>query len=40
MREIISGPGTVLGLPEIGIELPLSEIYDRVEFDPTPESIE
>ena len=37
VREIASGRNAVLSLPEIGIELPLSEIYDRVEFETTSE---
>jgi Uma2 family endonuclease len=28
----VLGPDTVLGLPEIGIELPLAELYEDVEF--------
>ena len=27
----------VLDMPEIGIEVPLSELYDEVEFPPLPE---
>ena len=32
--EIYSGLMSVVPLPEVGIELPLAEIYDRVEFRP------
>ena len=32
VREVYSGRETVLPLPEIQIDLPLSEVYDRVEF--------
>jgi len=32
-REVIKGLESVIPLPEIGIELPLSEIYDSVGFD-------
>lgn len=31
-REVIAGLDAVLKLPEIGIELPLQDIYHRVEF--------
>ena len=37
-REIYEGLGAVIPLPEIEIELPLSEIYDRIRFSPEPES--
>ncbi len=40
VREVYTGREAVLPLPEIGIELPLGEVYDRVEFDPTPVNIE
>jgi Uma2 family endonuclease len=36
VREVYEGQGAVIPLPEIEAELPLAEIYDRVEF--TPES--
>ena len=36
VREVYTGRDAMLPLPEIGIELPLSEIYDRVEFEATP----
>jgi Uma2 family endonuclease len=36
VREVYSGLGAVLPLPEIGSELPLAEIYDRVVFVPEP----
>ena len=32
VREVYSCRETILPLPEIQIELPLSEVYDRVEF--------
>lgn len=32
-REEWSGSGAVIPLPELGIELPLSEIYRRVKFE-------
>jgi Uma2 family endonuclease len=28
---------SVLALPEIGVELPLAELYEGVDFEPTPE---
>lgn len=31
-----TGREAVIALPALGIQLPLSEIYDRVEFDPEP----
>ena len=34
VREVYSGRETILPLPEIQIELPLSEVYDRVVFQP------
>lgn len=34
IREVYSGQGAVLPLPEIGTELPLAEIYDGVELAP------
>jgi Uma2 family endonuclease len=37
VREVYQGLDTVLPLPEIGIELPLAEIYETVEFVPEPE---
>lgn len=37
VREVYEGLDAVLPLPEIGIELPLAEIYDGVEFTPEPE---
>ena len=40
VREVYTGRETVLPLPEIWIELPLAEIYDRVEWTSEPESVE
>jgi Uma2 family endonuclease len=37
VQEVYEGLETVMRLPEIGIELPLAEIYDRVEFSPEAE---
>lgn len=31
-REVIKGKDSILALPEIGVELPLEEIYDGVEL--------
>ncbi|MBX3167854.1 MAG: Uma2 family endonuclease [Candidatus Eremiobacteraeota bacterium] len=36
-RKVYQGLEAVIELPEIGCELPLAEIYDRVEFGPEPE---
>jgi Uma2 family endonuclease len=36
VREVYAGLDAVIPLPEIEIELPLAEIYDRVEFSPEP----
>jgi Uma2 family endonuclease len=36
VQEVHAGLDAVLPLPEIGTELPLAEIYDRVEFIPEP----
>ena len=33
----IVGPGGVIGMPEIGIELPLPECYEGIEFPPRDE---
>lgn len=35
-REVYEGLDAVIPLPEIESELPLAEIYDRVEFTPEP----
>ena len=37
VREVYQGLAAVLPLPELDTELPLSEIYDRVQFSPEPE---
>jgi Uma2 family endonuclease len=37
VREVYQGLEAVIPLPEIGIELPLAEIYDGVEFVPEAE---
>jgi Uma2 family endonuclease len=37
VREVYQGLAAVIPLPEIGIELPLAEIYDGVEFVPEAE---
>jgi len=39
-REIYEGLDAVLPLGEIGIDLPLAEIYETVEFTPEPEEDE
>lgn len=36
-REIYDGLDAVLRLPEIGIDMPLAEIYEGVQFEPEPE---
>jgi Uma2 family endonuclease len=36
VREVYEGQRAVIPLPEIGVELPLVEIYERVEFQPEP----
>ncbi|MGH2548696.1 MAG: Uma2 family endonuclease, partial [Thermomicrobiales bacterium] len=40
-REVYEGMDAVLPLPEVGIDLPLAEIYDAVEFvsEPSDEDI-
>jgi Uma2 family endonuclease len=40
VREVYQGLDAVLPLPEIGIDLPLAEIYETVEFTPEPEEDE
>jgi Uma2 family endonuclease len=40
VREVYSGPDAVLPLREIGIDLPLAEVYETVEFAPEPEEDE
>lgn len=37
VRQTYEGLDSVIPLPEIGIELPLSEIYERVQFGPEPD---
>lgn len=37
VRETCEGLGSALALPEVGLDLPLSHIYDRVEFFPEPD---
>jgi Uma2 family endonuclease len=37
VREVYTGLDAVIPLGEIGIDLPLAEIYERVEFRPEPE---
>jgi Uma2 family endonuclease len=37
VREVYHGLDAVLPLSEIGIELPLAEVYDAVEFAPEPD---
>lgn len=37
VREVYEGLNAVLPLGEIGIELPLAEIYETVEFTPEPD---
>jgi hypothetical protein len=37
VREVYQGLDAVIGLPEIGIDLPLAEIYDGVEYVPEVE---
>jgi Uma2 family endonuclease len=37
VREVHEGLGAFLPLPEIEVELPLSEIYDGIEFIPEAE---
>lgn len=36
VREVLDGPGAQLTLPELGLELPLEELYERVSFEPEP----
>lgn len=31
-------PGTVLHMPEIGIDLPLADLYDRIDFSAEPDA--
>jgi Uma2 family endonuclease len=40
VREVYTGLDAVLPLGEIGIDLPLAEIYEAVEFAPEPEEDE
>jgi Uma2 family endonuclease len=36
VREVHQGIGAVIPLPDIGVELPLADVYDGVEFTPEP----
>jgi hypothetical protein len=36
VREVYAGLDAVLPLGEMGVELPLAEIYETVEFAPEP----
>jgi Uma2 family endonuclease len=36
LADLLSGEDAVLRMPEIGIEIPISEIYRRVEFEAEP----
>ena len=40
VREVYEGLAKVIPLPDIGIELPLAEIYEAVEFVPEPDEDE
>ncbi|HZZ78283.1 MAG TPA: Uma2 family endonuclease [Gemmataceae bacterium] len=37
-REVHSGLDASISLAEIGVDLPLAEVYDRVEFTPEPDN--
>ncbi|HWB01108.1 MAG TPA: Uma2 family endonuclease [Pirellulales bacterium] len=37
VREVYAGAGAVVPLKEIEAELPLAEVYERVEFSPEPD---
>jgi Uma2 family endonuclease len=37
VREVYQGMAAVLPLPEIGVDLPLAEFYEAVQFAPEPE---
>lgn len=37
VKQIHEGLSAVIPLPEVDIELPLTEVYERVEFRPEPE---
>lgn len=37
MGEVYTGQAAVIPLPEIETELPLGEVYERVEFVPEPD---
>jgi len=38
LSEIVSGDGAVLDLPEIGITVPLDEVYANAELPDAPQS--
>lgn len=40
VREVHHGLEAVVGVSDLGIELPLAEIYERVQFGPEAESDE
>lgn len=39
-REIFTGLDATIPLPEIGLSLPLAELYEGVDFAPEPEAEE
>lgn len=40
VREVVDGPDAQLLLPELDLELPLEELYERVSFEPEAEQID
>ena len=40
VQEIYQGLDAVISIPEVKLELPLAQIYERVEFGPDPEDVE